>query len=329
MSSFAQELSSIEGLVIDTNTKEPIGYASVYLANTTIGVASGMDGTFKLDKIPIGKYDFIVSMLGYATYTKPIQFSGNHITNYKIELRMQPKQLEMVDVRASKLKENRAFMTIFKKYFLGETANSSSCLITNPQVIHVVSEKGIYTAEADRPIEIRNDALGYTITYTLKEFKLDMNKQLFFLSGVPRFIELTPKNEKEMKRWQRERDRAYYGSISHFFRALKKGEAEANYFSLSNSKGQVIKDVSLIRGDTVKHKGSLYVNFFAENAETRYQRQFGTQNSELQFKGKPIIVYDNGYYEDFHNVILLGYIGWSDRISELVPLNYQPSKPLK
>src|SRR5579871_4536198 len=80
----AQTLYSISGKILDSKTKESLPGASVYLAQTTIGVSANTDGTFLLDKIPNGKYDLTVSMLGYKLFSRPVNINGNSIKDLTI-----------------------------------------------------------------------------------------------------------------------------------------------------------------------------------------------------------------------------------------------------
>lgn len=68
----SQGTYSLSGRLNDSNTGEPIPFANVFLANTLIGSSSKEDGTFFLDKIPVGKYDLTVSMLGYGLFSTPV-----------------------------------------------------------------------------------------------------------------------------------------------------------------------------------------------------------------------------------------------------------------
>ena len=58
---------SITGTVIDAESNLPVQYATVYFANTTIGVVTDENGQFTLDNIESGKYDLTVSFVGYET----------------------------------------------------------------------------------------------------------------------------------------------------------------------------------------------------------------------------------------------------------------------
>jgi hypothetical protein len=39
---------------------------------------------------------------------------------------------------------------------------------------------------------------------------------------------------------------------------------------------------------------------------------------------KGVTVYDNGYYEEPNDILLDGYLGWSEKMGDMLPLNYVP-----
>src|SRR5687768_14164002 len=57
---------NITGKVIDKNSKFQLPGASVFAQNTTFGVATDADGTFKL-KLPNGGYEVVITFTGYET----------------------------------------------------------------------------------------------------------------------------------------------------------------------------------------------------------------------------------------------------------------------
>src|SRR5580765_8104436 len=90
----AQHFYSISGKVIDAKTKETLPGATVFLANTAIGVSANKTGTFVLTKIPPGKYDLTVSMVGYTSYVRPILLPGNTLENLVVSLEPSLIQLD-------------------------------------------------------------------------------------------------------------------------------------------------------------------------------------------------------------------------------------------
>jgi len=330
--SFAQELSSVSGKVIDAKTKEPLPGATVFLANTTIGTSANETGAFTLTKIPQGKYDFTVSMVGYTSYTKPILFSSNNLERLVISLEPASIQLNTVTVQAHREKQDQYYYSQFEKIFLGTTQNSSHCKIVNPFDIFVYKDGDKIIADANKPIIVENKALGYEIFYELKEFVIKIDDRSFSMAGIPRFEELTPESEKQKKKWLKERDRAYFGSVSHFLISLRRNELSLNHFEIRNADGNLLTKQEIVRDSSIRYEGTMSITFQGEYTEpgySGYSRFASYQNSEIKFKGDPITIYSNGYFEDFHNLLLDGYMDWNANIAEMVPLGYQPTHPSK
>jgi len=323
-----QSQSSIEGIVIDVKTKEPLPGATVYLANTTHGTSAVSTGSFLLDQIEPGKYDLIVSMVGYKPFSRPLLVDQQVIKDLTVSLEEEVKQLDAIEITAKK-NTNRADLGEFRKFFLGQTPNSYQCDIINLPDIFVYKDGPKLYATSRKPIVVENKALGYRIIYTLKEFLVDYHNNIIRMAGVPRFENLAPKNEKEQKKWIKERDRTYYGSMQHFIRSLKKRELKKNHFSIWDSHSVEANEETLFKNSgnsEILYKGELSLVF---NPESFYDPRKRGQESTLNFFGRKITIYDNGYYENYQDVLLLGYLGWSLNVAEMVPLGYQPTSPLK
>ncbi|GHN02443.1 hypothetical protein WSM22_39320 [Cytophagales bacterium WSM2-2] len=324
---FTQHFSSIAGKVIDAKTNEPLHRANVYLGNTAISVSANENGYFELTLIPPGKYDFTASILGYKLFSTKMVFSGDSITDYVIMLELAPIELEAVEVTAHKGKRNR-YYSQFVKSFLGITQNARKCEILNPYDIVVDKVDNKIVAFSRKPIVIENKALGYKIYYELKEFKLDLFE--LTMSGIPRFEELVPETARQKNNWLKERDRAYYGSISHFLLSLKHNDLMRNYYETLTRTGKSLMRKEIMEDSVILYKGGISVNFNWEYPENAYPNSTsGNQSSTVIFNGQPIRVYDNGYFEDFHDVKFRGYLGWSSTVAELVPFGYKPTYQLR
>ena len=49
----------------DSVTHQPLAFASVFLANTTLGVTTTEQGRFSFPSVPAGTYDVVGSYVGY------------------------------------------------------------------------------------------------------------------------------------------------------------------------------------------------------------------------------------------------------------------------
>ena len=61
----AQATGKIAGKVIDAETGEAIPYANVVILGTSMGAMSVEDGSFFVDRVPVGTYSVKVMMMGY------------------------------------------------------------------------------------------------------------------------------------------------------------------------------------------------------------------------------------------------------------------------
>jgi len=375
-----------KGKVLDSLTREPISYANVFFANTSIGGVTNLNGEFSIQNFPSGKFDVTISFVGYATQQFAVNFSENEYT-LTVYLAQQVIQLKEIYVRAdtSGWRDN---LKLFKRNFIGNTKNASRVEIINPRSIYFFFDPvdRILVAHAKEPVQIENRALGYKLYYQLDNFYLDYQQSKLTYFGIPRLESLTPKDWQEQKRWERERKRAYYGSFGHFIKVLKQnklmesgfeifpiysfpnperpdeaflkrriaywseraaidkssvalgreGDSLTYYLRLKSMPSSIDSLGSKINSaqnlyaagsdNVLQYTGKLLVTF-REGEESKYaigRQPMRIQRSVVHFLGKQLLIYDNGYYEDVHDVFLEGYWGWSEKIAELLPLEYNP-----
>ena len=63
-------LGTIKGLVIDSESKEPLIGANVVLKGTQKGAATSQSGSFVIESIPVGSYTLLFSYIGYEVLAK-------------------------------------------------------------------------------------------------------------------------------------------------------------------------------------------------------------------------------------------------------------------
>ena len=58
---------TVKGTVIDQQSEQPIFGANIVLLNSDpfLGAASELDGTFRLENVPIGRHNFQITCIGY------------------------------------------------------------------------------------------------------------------------------------------------------------------------------------------------------------------------------------------------------------------------
>lgn len=102
------ELGTVTGIVIDSEFKEPIPYATISVStpegDLVTGAVTSGDGTFSLDKLKDGVYIFKAQFMGYKTYSKQIEVKGGNrtINIGTIAMEAEIAELESVDVVAER-----------------------------------------------------------------------------------------------------------------------------------------------------------------------------------------------------------------------------------
>jgi hypothetical protein len=324
--------TEFKGTVRDATTHKPIPFATIFLASTSFGASADEEGSFVLNNIPPGKYDLIISSIGFHKLSYSLEFPT---TNKQFAFELQPdvRELKTVVIEGNERLQKRYYKT-FLKWFLGTTPNAFHCHIENPDDIYFDFSKGVLTAECSAPVRIVNQALGYKVHFLLDEFKLDESNATLRVFGVPRFEELIPESESQARKWQKARDLAYHGSLTHFMSSLLKRKLEENDFVLTT----LSEDSPLLESNffadtltsTFEFKGRLRLYYMAEIEDYNYNRSRPQrQRSMLHFLEPSLTIYENGYFEKYKSVELEGYLAWSTCIAELVPLEYKPTRSSK
>lgn len=216
--------NSVSGRVIDSLTRQPVPFANIYFAGTTMGTVTTDDGRFTLSGFPSGKYDLTASFVGYRPSQRALVFDN---TRHEVTLVLLEKTTQLDEVVIRPNNSNRVYdMRTFKNGILGSSKNTLRTKIRNEDDIDFDFEKQVFTAFSRRPLEFINDALGYRIIYDMQLFEIDYNTRQMSYLGIPRFENLS---EKIKPRWKRERERAYYGSMMHFIHLLKLGNMGTDY----------------------------------------------------------------------------------------------------
>ncbi len=98
-----------------------------------------------------------------------------------------------------------------------------------------------------------------------------------------------------------------------------------------DSIGREIKSASdlLKPGSTniIQFKGRLKV-LYKEREDVQYvlDKRRGPQRfqeSTIHFMDRELKIYANGYYEDVRSILMEGYLGWSEKIAEMLPTDYK------
>ena len=220
----------VSGRVVDSTGKKPIENASIFISNSTIGCTSDNNGNFKLNVPMPGKYELVVSIVGYTNYKKTL-FIDNNIALKTIVLATRPVNLAEVQIKMDPYWDRD--LKLFTNEFLGRWNFPGKCTILNPQVLdlHYNAKTGVLTASSSNLLEIENEVLGYKLKYLLTKFSSNKNTGKVTFKGSVWFESLTG-DDGWQQLWQKNRIKAYKGSMMHFLRSALENRLDAAGFKV-------------------------------------------------------------------------------------------------
>ena len=93
--------NSVSGTVTDKDSGQPLVGVNVVVEGTTMGAATGSDGSYSVSGVPDGSYTVTAQYIGYADQSASVTLSGSGETaNFQLE--SAAINLGMVDVLASR-----------------------------------------------------------------------------------------------------------------------------------------------------------------------------------------------------------------------------------
>ena len=222
---------SLKGRVVDAETLEPLLFATVFISNSSIGTSTNKKGEFELS-IPEGNHELVISYIGFQPFSYPISTKVLR-SFYEFRILTETIELEGSEVTEKRDKTWYENLEVFKKYFLGSSANGANCNILNPEVLILdgETEPNSLKVRAKDILEIENPNLGYQIKYVLTSFEFNKAKNEVVYAGYPFFVEeKLPK--RRIKKVTESREKAYLGSMMHFMRTLYQGNAESSGYRI-------------------------------------------------------------------------------------------------
>jgi hypothetical protein len=344
---FSQSGYTVSGKIIEATTKLPLQGASVFAENTTIGTATNEQGYFNL-RLPNGGYSIVVTFTGYQTETKRVT-SGDAGNNEIIfEIRQKEKSLDEFVVKStSEVADGLAkYGDFFIDNFIGKTANGKQCFIKNKEAL-----KFFYYRRAKRlkilatePLEIVNEALGYTIKYSLDSFVHEYNTQESLYTGSPLFQEMQSQDALQIEKWNTARKTAFNGSILHFMRSmyqkkLKEEGFEIQFIVKNNEKETAILlknfygamnynlDDSSGTVDIMPRQREVAVIYKNEPSVDLYLSENKDASSKFQLSflsflpDEYITIEQNGFYFEQKDITINGYWAW-EKVADMLPYDF-------
>lgn len=225
----ARGTTTLVGVVTDAETGDPLPGANVIIAGSTRGAAADENGRYEIRNVPLGAQRLYVSVIGYEAGERNLNLREPGIEVIDFALPPAPIEIGEIVVEAERDEQWLRRFERFKEQFIGETPNAEQVEILNPEVLSFSGRVSNLTAYAAEPLEIENRALGYRLTYFLKEFQTTRSRTRW--DGEPLFEELDG-SMQEQAEWDRRRREAYLGSFHHLMLALLAEQPENQQFRL-------------------------------------------------------------------------------------------------
>jgi CarboxypepD_reg-like domain len=311
---------TIKGRVADEATGLPVANANVFINKTSKGTITSAEGFFKLSDIPDGKYELIISCIGFQTQV--IAFNEDSLPmELKIDLHIKVKELENVTVETFVEGDWKRWGKAFTENFIGTTDNAARCKIVNKEAIRFkyYKESDRLSASADVPLLIENNALGYTIIFQLEEFEVNFKQQSLLFAGYE-LVEDMSKNDEVPEKWKRKRLEAYQGSLMHFMRSLYNNQLEQEGFNvkriykLPNTEKVRVKKIINTYSLSKKNLPKDSMNYYSlvlkqDDSLTTYGEHLLTSDSLLKASNK------SGKLLSFNDYLFVTYKGGENYIT--------------
>jgi len=220
-----------------------------------------------------------------------------------VTVRLDAKVLNSPPITVSAERDEEWYERLdrFRRLFIGRSDLAEDCTLVNPEVLRFDDKWwGRFEAWAEKPVIIENRALGYRLTYFLKEF--EERGSVVRWDGEPLFEPLAPTDSAEAARWRRNRLEAYRGSLRHFLRALIDDRLEVVYHGMPERRA------------------------YLEWADLRRRTPRDHQTSQIELNERPLHIDPSGEIVEPYGATLYQYFAFTARMAKRLPREYEPPK---
>lgn len=333
---------TISGKIIDSETKLPLEGASVFAQNTTRGTVTDKEGNFSL-YLNKGGYEVIISFTGYTS--RLINYEAISDRNFNLEMEKTDNSLsEVIIQNTNEVADGwEKYGSFFTSHFIGSTPFAQATTLLNPEVLkfYYYKRNDRLKVLATEPLEIRNEALGYTLRYELDSFVHFFGNGINSYRGFCFFSEMDGTEEEKML-WKQNREQAYLGSRLHFIRSYFDSSLSENGFTVD-----MLSKTKANKFDRLTNPyDSVYYYFDNENFDAElwfpvkasiiYHKKAPEAEYLQQYKlpadvkkqisyvdlSDAILIKPNGYFLDQKSWTNQGYWSWKN-LSDLLPYDYE------
>ncbi len=328
----AQALATLSGAVYDAASREPLASVNVFIANTMLGNQTEVSGAFVIRHVPFGTHELVVSMLGYEVQKISVRVTQERVADLRFQLASKPLLGPEVEVVAEEPEVWRKNLRKFETLFWGKSKFAGECKLLNAEVLDFTQDEGgWFAANAGQPVRLENRALGYRLEIILNKFEYHERRNEIRYSVIPRFEEMTAQDANAARRWERNRLKAYYGSLRHFLRALAAQNTYAEGFQIYTlprlpweeraAKHLLTKPERLLApGDLRSERRLSFENYLEISFNAERER-----TSWMTTTTKPVLMNEAGYVYNGLEIFVYGY-WFHQRIAEALPREYVPTE---
>jgi hypothetical protein len=280
---FAQ--SAISGRVLNQADGKPVANASIFISNATIGDKTATDGSYTLHGLKSGKYDLVVSIVGFELYNQQLTITGNDIKLPDIMILSKTMLLSEVKIKPVHDYNRGMYLNWFTDEFLGASEMAKDCKIINPEMLDFDYDnvKDVLKASSVDFLVIENNALGYRVKYLLTDFTLNRNRleKSFSYKGFVLFEQMEG-SDAQKRRWLKARQGVYENSMMHFLRALVNGNLTDEGFQMQQL--SIYYNPERPPDTLIQSKIKYYTSLKAKTANDKDSLAFWIKKSKIKEK---------------------------------------------
>ncbi|MEM8583072.1 MAG: carboxypeptidase-like regulatory domain-containing protein [Bacteroidota bacterium] len=248
-----QAQDTLRGQVVDSASMNPLPFVTVFFDGTTVGSLTTEDGFFALalDRVQLPAL-LSVSHIGYESWQMEVSEAID------VTIFLKPRKYDIATIEIEDDDRRAENVEEFIAQFLGldkwgtessisgtehlffervnqrrTIQNARTRMLMNEIPVHLEnaewSEDGndlsydikkSFTVRANAPLLVDLPHLGYKVQVDLQDFHIDYDQGLRVYFGTFFFMPYEEAGERPRAKHRRNRERAYFGSIQHFLRAL-------------------------------------------------------------------------------------------------------------
>jgi iron complex outermembrane receptor protein len=161
------QTGAIEGRVVDAQTGTALAGVNVSLADTTLGAATGTDGRFAIQGVPVGAQTVTASFVGYQTAEETVTVRRSRVT--ELQVRLSPETVEGSGVTVLAYRQYASDLSTS-----GLRLNAP--VLDVPQSVQTVTSDFLQDQDVDRLDEMLRNVSGVNafssyIDFTMRGFR--------------------------------------------------------------------------------------------------------------------------------------------------------------